>query len=105
MEQYKIDFINFLLKSEALKFGSFTLKSGRISPYFLNAGQFNTGEAIAKLGEFYAAMLVGKGLDFDVVFGPAYKGITCGWVQMRFLRNTKNIYMFNRKKQRSGEEV
>ncbi|MBV7388598.1 orotate phosphoribosyltransferase [Pasteurellaceae bacterium TAE3-ERU1] len=75
MEQYKRDFIEFALGCNVLKFGEFTLKSGRISPYFFNAGLFNTGHHLAKLGEFYAAAIHAQGIAFDVLFGPAYKGI------------------------------
>ncbi|MFU2059666.1 orotate phosphoribosyltransferase [Avibacterium volantium] len=75
MQGYKIDFIKFALSRNVLKFGEFTLKSGRISPYFFNAGLFNTGADLARLGEFYAAAIQASGLDYDVIFGPAYKGI------------------------------
>lgn len=76
MEQYKKDFIEFMVNSSALKFGEFTLKSGRKSPYFMNAGAYTTGRQLKQLGEFYAHAINDTfGLDFDVVFGPAYKGI------------------------------
>lgn len=76
MEQYKCDFIEFMVESNALKFGDFTLKSGRKSPYFMNAGAYVTGGQLKKLGEFYAHAINDTfGLDFDVLFGPAYKGI------------------------------
>ncbi|MFZ7130290.1 orotate phosphoribosyltransferase [Avibacterium avium] len=78
MQGYKIDFIKFALSRNVLKFGEFTLKSGRISPYFFNAGLFNTGADLARLGEFYAAAIQASGLDYDVIFGPAYKGIPIG---------------------------
>ena len=78
MEQYKRDFIEFVLSRNVLKFGEFTLKSGRKSPYFFNAGLFNTGADLARLGEFYAAAIQASAVDFDVVFGPAYKGIPIG---------------------------
>ncbi|MEE3608461.1 orotate phosphoribosyltransferase [Avibacterium paragallinarum] len=78
MQGYKIDFIKFALSRDVLKFGEFTLKSGRISPYFFNAGLFNTGADLARLGEFYAAAIQASGLDYDVIFGPAYKGIPIG---------------------------
>jgi len=68
-------FVEFAMHSEALQFGQFTLKSGRISPYFFNAGKFNTGEHLAVLGEFYAQRLIDSDIDFDMLFGPAYKGI------------------------------
>ncbi|MDO4697204.1 MAG: orotate phosphoribosyltransferase [Pasteurellaceae bacterium] len=75
MEQYKHDFIEFCLSRHVLKFGEFTLKSGRISPYFFNAGLFNSGNDLAKLGQFYAQAIAQRGIEFDVLFGPAYKGI------------------------------
>ena len=75
MQDYQRDFIKFAIEKGVLKFGEFTLKSGRVSPYFFNAGLFNTGFAISKLGQFYAAAIVASGLEFDVLFGPAYKGI------------------------------
>ncbi|KND04857.1 orotate phosphoribosyltransferase [Spizellomyces punctatus DAOM BR117] len=75
MKQYQRDFIAFAIKHKVLTFGSFTLKSGRTSPYFFNAGLFNTGEALAQLGTYYAAALQDSNLPYDVLFGPAYKGI------------------------------
>ena len=76
MQQYKRDFIDFMLESKVLKFGKFTLKSGRKSPFFMNAGDYVTGKQLEKLGEFYAIAIKEKfGLDFDILFGPAYKGI------------------------------
>lgn len=76
MEQYKEEFIRFMVDSKVLKFGDFTLKSGRKSPFFMNAGGYVTGSQLRKLGEFYAKAIHDKyGDDFDVLFGPAYKGI------------------------------
>lgn len=76
MDQYKKDFVDFMLECQALKFGDFTLKSGRKSPFFMNAGAYVTGSQLKKLGEFYAHAIHDKyGDDFDVLFGPAYKGI------------------------------
>jgi len=76
VEQYKEDFIKFMVESDVLKFGDFTLKSGRKSPFFMNAGAYVTGAQLAKLGEYYAKAIYDKyGSDFDVLFGPAYKGI------------------------------
>ena len=76
MEQYKQEFIGFMVDSQVLKFGDFTLKSGRKSPFFMNAGAYVTGAQLRKLGEYYAkAIHDNYGLDFDVLFGPAYKGI------------------------------
>ena len=76
MEQYKQEFIDFMVESDVLKFGDFTLKSGRKSPFFMNAGAYVTGTQLARLGEYYAkAIHETYGDDFDVLFGPAYKGI------------------------------
>lgn len=75
MEAYKERFIDFLLDSGVLLFGDFTTKSGRKTPYFLNAGNFKTGAQIAKLGDFYAESIAASGEEFDKMFGPAYKGI------------------------------
>lgn len=76
MEAYKQEFIDFMLESKVLKFGDFTLKSGRKSPFFMNAGGYVTGQELMKLGEYYAKAIVDTyGTDFDVLFGPAYKGI------------------------------
>ena len=76
MEQYKQEFIEFMVASDVLKFGEFTLKSGRKSPFFMNAGAYVTGSQLMKLGEYYAKAIHDTyGLDFDVLFGPAYKGI------------------------------
>ena len=76
MEQYKQEFIEFMVESNVLKFGDFTLKSGRKSPFFMNAGAYVTGTQLRKLGEYYAKAIHDNfGLDFDVLFGPAYKGI------------------------------
>ncbi len=76
MEQYKQEFIEFMVQSQVLKFGDFTLKSGRRSPFFMNAGAYVTGTQLRKLGEYYAKAIHDNfGLDFDVLFGPAYKGI------------------------------
>lgn len=77
MQDYKKEYINFMLESEVLKFGDFTLKSGRKSPFFMNAGLYKSGYQLKKIGEFYANSIKENfGLDFDVIFGPAYKGIS-----------------------------
>ncbi|WPC05316.1 orotate phosphoribosyltransferase [Pseudomonas benzenivorans] len=75
MQAYQRDFIRFAIERGVLRFGEFTLKSGRTSPYFFNAGLFDSGLALARLGRFYAAAVVDSGIPFDVLFGPAYKGI------------------------------
>lgn len=101
MKDYKRDFIRFLLAMKALRFGEFTLKSGRLSPYFLNTGMFHTGEAVARLGSFYASTIVDsvKG-GFSVVFGPAYKGIPLAVAAVQALYAEHGInadFAFNRK--------
>ncbi|KAL1923117.1 uncharacterized protein VTP21DRAFT_9493 [Calcarisporiella thermophila] len=75
MKDYQREFIKFAIANDVLKFGSYTLKSGRISPYFFNAGLFSTGSSLGALGRFYAAALADSKFEYDVLFGPAYKGI------------------------------
>ena len=75
IKDYQYEFIEFAIEAGVLGFGDFTLKSGRISPYFFNSGLFNTGRQLARLGRFYAQAIVDSGIQFDVLFGPAYKGI------------------------------
>lgn len=75
MRDYQTEFLDFAIETGVLRFGEFTLKSGRTSPYFFNSGLFNTGRSLAKLGRFYAAAMEDAGLQYDVLFGPAYKGI------------------------------
>jgi len=107
MKDYQKDFIEFALKNDVLRFGEFTLKSGRVSPYFFNAGLFNSGEALAKLGQYYAAAIKESGVKFDVLFGPAYKGIplatTCA-VALYEHQNTNIPYSFNRKEAKAHGE-
>ncbi len=100
MEQYQSDFIHFALQCKALQFGQFKLKSGRISPYFFNGGQFNSGEKLARLGGFYAQALVRSNISVDVLFGPAYKGIPLVCALSIALAENHQIdlpYVFNRK--------
>lgn len=107
MQQYKKDFIEFALQREVLKFGEFTLKSGRTSPYFFNAGLFNTGNDLAKLGQFYAAALIESNIDYDVLFGPAYKGIPIATTTAVALADKHNVdkpYCFNRKEKKDHGE-
>ncbi len=75
MKKHQQEFLDFAIKNNVLKFGEFTLKSGRLSPYFFNFGLFQTGSSLAKLGDYYAQTIVDSGVDFDMLFGPAYKGI------------------------------
>ena len=107
MQDYQKDFIEFALKNDVLRFGEFTLKSGRVSPYFFNAGLFNSGEALAKLGQYYAAAIKESAVKFDVLFGPAYKGIplatTCA-VALYEHQNTNIPYSFNRKEAKAHGE-
>ncbi|MFL0808348.1 MAG: orotate phosphoribosyltransferase [Oceanobacter sp.] len=107
MKAYQQEFIEFAIQQGVLKFGEFTLKSGRISPYFFNAGLFNTGGALAKLGRYYAAALEDAGLEYDVVFGPAYKGIPLAAAMTVALANDHNRdvpYVFNRKEAKTHGE-
>ncbi|OOE38214.1 orotate phosphoribosyltransferase [Salinivibrio kushneri] len=107
MKAYQRQFIEFALEREVLKFGEFTLKSGRKSPYFFNAGLFNTGRDLAKLGEFYAAALMDAGIDYDVLFGPAYKGIpiaTTTAVALAAHYDVDTPYCFNRKEAKDHGE-
>lgn len=107
MKAYQREFIEFALEKEVLKFGEFTLKSGRKSPYFFNAGLFNTGRDLARLGRFYAAALVESGIDYDVLFGPAYKGIpiaTTTAVALADHHDTDKPYCFNRKEAKNHGE-
>ena len=100
MEQYQNDFVDFMLEIGALKFGEFTLKSGRLSPYFFNAGQFNQGNHLSQLGQFYAQAIEASGIKFDVLFGPAYKGIPLVAATAIALNDSFNRsvpYSFNRK--------
>ena len=106
-KNYQQKFLKFALDSNALSFGDFTLKSGRISPYFFNAGMFNTGKEIAQLGKYYAQAIVNSGLEFDVLFGPSYKGVPLASVTSAYLytEHNKNIgYSFNRKEAKSHGE-
>ncbi len=107
MQNYQRDFIEFAIKQGVLKFGEFTLKSGRVSPYFFNAGLFNTGKALAEIGRFYAAALENSGVDYDVVFGPAYKGIPLATTLSvaLFDQYGKDVpYVFNRKEAKAHGE-
>ncbi|MCD1125868.1 orotate phosphoribosyltransferase [Jinshanibacter sp. LJY008] len=107
MKPYQRQFIEFALNKQVLKFGEFHLKSGRISPYFFNAGLFNTGRDLALLGRFYAAALVDSGIEFDLLFGPAYKGIpiaTTTAVALSEHHDRDVPYCFNRKEAKDHGE-
>lgn len=107
MKAYQKEFIEFALAKQVLKFGQFTLKSGRTSPYFFNAGLFNTGGDLARLGRFYAAALADSEIDFDLLFGPAYKGIPIATTTAVALADHHNMdlpYCFNRKEAKTHGE-
>ena len=107
MQQYQLTFIDLALKREALRFGRFTLKSGRESPYFFNAGVFNDGESLATLGKCYAAAIVHSGIGFDMIFGPAYKGIPLAAATVVALagEHRRSVpYAFNRKEAKDHGE-
>ena len=100
MKTYQQEFLNFALENDVLKFGEFTLKSGRLSPYFFNFGLFQTGSSLAKLGDYYAQSIVDSGLQFDMLFGPAYKGIPLVSVIAATLYEKHGVdypYAYNRK--------
>lgn len=107
MKDYQKEFIEFALEKQVLKFGRFTLKSGRTSPYFFNAGLFNSGRDLARLGRFYAAALMDSGIDYDLLFGPAYKGIPIATTTAVALSNDYDLdvpYCFNRKEAKTHGE-
>lgn len=107
MKPYQQQFIEFALKTGVLRFGSFTLKSGRQSPYFFNSGLFNSGASLAELGRFYAQTIVDSGLEFDTLFGPAYKGIPLASTTVIALadQHQRDVpYVFNRKEKKDHGE-
>jgi len=105
-DQFRQEFIAFAIKKEVLRFGEFKTKAGRLSPYFFNAGLFNDGESLMKLGEFYAEAIQNSGIEFDMLFGPAYKGITlAASIAIAFARNGHNYpYAYNRKEAKDHGE-
>jgi len=107
MRAYQTEFLELALELGVLRFGEFTLKSGRVSPYFFNAGLFSSGYAAAKLGRYYASAIAGSGLEFDMLFGPAYKGIPLATLAAAALAEHHDIdvpYAFNRKESKAHGE-
>jgi len=107
MTPYQREFIEFALARSALKFGHFTLKSGRQSPYFFNAGLFNTGACLARLGKYYAAAIEHSGIDYQMLYGPAYKGIplaSAASIALALDHNKDVPYAFNRKEAKDHGE-
>ncbi|KAJ3057933.1 hypothetical protein HDU99_007048 [Rhizoclosmatium hyalinum] len=107
IKQYQRDFIKFAIENNVLTFGSFVLKSGRTSPYFFNSGLFKDGQALALLGKYYAAALVDSKLDYNVIFGPAYKGIPLVASTAVALYSNHGVnapYSFNRKEKKDHGE-
>jgi orotate phosphoribosyltransferase len=107
MKEYQREFLDFCVATGVLRFGEFTLKSGRVSPYFFNAGLFNTGRSLARLGWFYAQAIRHTGIEFDMLYGPAYKGIplactTAIALAEHFGRDVP--YAFNRKEAKKHAE-
>ena len=107
MHVYQREFLDFVIATDVLRFGEFTLKSGRVSPYFFNSGLFNTGSAIAKLGRYYAAAIENSKIEYDMIFGPAYKGIplaTTAAIALADHHDRDLPYAFNRKEAKDHGE-
>lgn len=106
MSDYKAEFVEFAIASQVLCFGEFKTKAGRMSPYFFNAGLFNDGDKLKRLGEFYAKAIVASGIGFDVLFGPAYKGIPlAASIVIALAGMGKNVpFAFNRKEAKDHGE-
>jgi orotate phosphoribosyltransferase len=107
MQAYQREFLKFAIDIGVLRFGEFTLKSGRISPYFFNSGLFNTGSSLARLGRYYAEAIVASGIEFDMLFGPAYKGIplaASAAIALADHHNRDVPYAFNRKEAKTHGE-
>lgn len=107
MQDYQREFLDFAISIDVLRFGEFTLKSGRVSPYFFNSGLFNTGASLAKLGQYYAESIESSGIEYDMLFGPAYKGIPLVAAMSIALaeKHGKDMpYAFNRKEAKDHGE-
>ena len=107
MQEFQKNFLNFVIENEILCFGEFTLKSGRVSPYFFNAGLFNTGEKLFFLARCYADAIIDAKIEYDILFGPAYKGIPLATATSMALANNHNVnkpYCFNRKEAKAHGE-
>ncbi len=107
MKPYQREFVELAIAEGVLRFGEFTLKSGRVSPYFFNAGQFQSGASLAALGRFYAAAIIDAGIEFDLMFGPAYKGIPLAATTVVSLQRDHGRdvpYCFNRKEAKDHGE-
>lgn len=106
MTDFSKEFIQFALEKQVLRFGEFKTKAGRLSPYFFNAGLFNDGDSLLNLGEFYAAAILESGVEFDMLFGPAYKGITlAASIAIALARRGRNVpYAYNRKEAKDHGE-
>ena len=107
MQDYQREFLDFAISIDVLRFGEFTLKSGRLSPYFFNSGLFNTGGSLAKLGQYYAESIEASGIEYDMLFGPAYKGIPLVAAVSIALaeKHGKDVpYAFNRKEAKDHGE-
>lgn len=107
MQSYKAEFIEFAIDRRVLMFGEFTLKSGRKSPYFFNSGLFNSGACLARLGSYYASAIAASGVEFDLLYGPAYKGIPLVAAVATQFSNDRNLdipYSFNRKEAKDHGE-
>lgn len=107
MNQYQQDFIEFAISKDVLKFGEFKLKSGRLSPYFFNTGLFNDGESLQRLGEYYSASIIESGVSFDMLYGPAYKGIplvSTLAISLNLHHGRSVPFCFNRKEEKDHGE-